>query len=1327
MKRRNQPLTFGLLLLSGALAGPLSAQTLPAPATSPAPTTPVPALPAARPAGNQEEIVELSPFEVSASKNIGYQTTETLAGNRVRTDLKDIGSAISVANQAFLQDTGATSNLTLLQYMTNTEIGGVGGNFGGLGDSSVLDDSNQRMRPNSNTRVRGLDSADNTRDFYLTDIPWDAYNTSRVDIQRGANSILFGNGSGAGIINGGTDSAMLGKNSGVVEARYGSYGSYRGSININHDLIPGQLALRVATLYDKTVYQQDPAYNLDRRYYAALRFEPKFLSKGSAHTVVKMSFENGKVDSNRPRTSTPMDEISPWFLTGNSVMNAPTAVNARGDTTLGTIYPMTSHAGYDPFVVAVNNAALIAANPTRKDIGAYTTYTDGYQGAGFTPPYGTNGKPNANSEPWITFGSNNGVNGDWQGSPAAIYLDPNSSQMAGYLATRTNGTYYAINSAGVRDGSIAGLRGPEFDGILKFDDYAATRNFLYQGSGVYRATSLSDPTFFDFFNKLLDGPNKKEFSNFQAFNASIDQTFFNDMLGFQLAIDKQSYVVGQDSELGGGPMIGMDIWSYLPVATVVNGQLQAVANPNFGRPFTVSGRGTFSRSETKRQVLRLTPYLDLNFKDLFKVDNTLTKILGRSTFTGLLERSTYDSENKSGPHNSLSQAQATALFGPSQTITGSATKIVSVSYLGPSLATASTMAGANISNIAALQEPGNGLLTYFNSNYLPNASAPGAIYTPPAIGISPSAVGGNPTTQSENPANYVGWSTPTPIAVNNVDVNGLTASSASAIRQKTTSKAAVDEWTLLNGSLVLMGGIRKDTIDTYLPNSNGIRTGTTYGIVDWSAPFIYPSTPTLTYTSDLLKTYSIVLKTPGFINKHLPWGLNASVFYSHSDNFKPVNRIDIFGTQLAPPSGETKDYGVRIGALDERISLKITRYKTTVSGAGGDVNDAFSNNMRQRIGDEIRHAIQDAYYVKLHVGSAGYSQSDPFDPTGALSPTGGYAATPTIHADGSSITSTSPATQADWIKTEQNLQLAAQDALDKSLPTGSKALPGTAAMLATYNMGNPGAFSAWTPGTALNFAYPSTLSITQDTLSTGTEYELYLQPTQNWNITVNASKQFATRSNLSAAVKAWVLGRWALYTDPAQQPAGESAATPISIGDIPWFGAGQTVGDNASRVNTEGTPRFGRNAWAYYNLESAQEGNAVPELRPWSFNLVTTYNFNQGALKGAFVGGGYRWQDSDIIGYGVTEVTPQITSVNQAVGKLDPNKPFYGPKQHAVDLWVGYNQMIWKNVNYRVQINASNFGQKTHLAPLNTNPDGSIASWRIINGTTWTLTNRFEF
>src|SRR5450755_752870 len=85
--------------------------------------TPAPASPDATKKSEDLEVINLSPFEVSTSNDNGYTSATTLAGNRLNTELRDIGNAVSVVNSAFLKDINATDNKTLLQYTTNTEVG----------------------------------------------------------------------------------------------------------------------------------------------------------------------------------------------------------------------------------------------------------------------------------------------------------------------------------------------------------------------------------------------------------------------------------------------------------------------------------------------------------------------------------------------------------------------------------------------------------------------------------------------------------------------------------------------------------------------------------------------------------------------------------------------------------------------------------------------------------------------------------------------------------------------------------------------------------------------------------------------------------------------------------------------------------------------------------------------------------------------------------------------------------------------------------------------------------------------------------------------------
>jgi hypothetical protein len=312
------------------------------------------AVPAENPAGLaplEEPILYLDPFVVSAAEDRGsYEATATTAATRIRTELKDVGSAISVVTAQFLTDTAARNSQDLLVYMTNTEVGGPRGNFSGLAPGS-LDDSQALLSPQTNTRVRGLAAADNTRDFFLTDIPWDSFNTGRIDLQRGPNAMLFGLGSPAGIINASTNSAAF-KPAGNVEYRFGSYGSHRATLDFNQVLRPQELAIRLDLLDDRTEYQQRPAFNHDRRGYGALRWDPKFLNQGSAHTSFRINFEQGDIDAERPHVLPPGDNITPWFTTLNRLAVDPATWQSNP-----ALAAMFNASGTGPLAVFANPAS----------------------------------------------------------------------------------------------------------------------------------------------------------------------------------------------------------------------------------------------------------------------------------------------------------------------------------------------------------------------------------------------------------------------------------------------------------------------------------------------------------------------------------------------------------------------------------------------------------------------------------------------------------------------------------------------------------------------------------------------------------------------------------------------------------------------------------------------------------------------------------------------------------------------------------------------------------------------------------------------------------
>ncbi|MGA1205979.1 MAG: hypothetical protein ACO3ZW_09305 [Opitutales bacterium] len=58
-------------------------------------------------AATEEETFELSPFVVESTEDFGYLAASILAGTKLKTDLKNVGAAVSIYTEEYLDDIGA--------------------------------------------------------------------------------------------------------------------------------------------------------------------------------------------------------------------------------------------------------------------------------------------------------------------------------------------------------------------------------------------------------------------------------------------------------------------------------------------------------------------------------------------------------------------------------------------------------------------------------------------------------------------------------------------------------------------------------------------------------------------------------------------------------------------------------------------------------------------------------------------------------------------------------------------------------------------------------------------------------------------------------------------------------------------------------------------------------------------------------------------------------------------------------------------------------------------------------------------------------------------
>jgi hypothetical protein len=580
--KRIKPNSGSLLLFSTMAAFLALVASTPPALLGQATTGPAPAAAAAE----EEETVLLSPFEVLNSRDTGYAASSSLAGSRLNTSLRDIPSAITVVTPEFLKDTASTNLRDLLVFTTSTEVAGIGGNFyGGNADDNGYRDR-MLANPQSGTRVRGLNTADLTRNFFVTSIPMDAYNTSRIDIQRGPNSILFGLGSPAGIINNTLKDPNLEKREGEVQFRYGSYGSHRELVDANLPLVKGRLGVRVAALNDNAEYRQDFTYNHDKRIYGALRWQPKLADR--IFTQFDVRGETGKIKGNRPVSVTAADFISNWFGPLNQyLMYDPLTQNGQPtEPDRVTRHPELSHyfAGAPGRDWWNSSPGTIYQNPDSAVIG--NGRLDAYRQRDGSPWGGLSGVTNPN---W-----DEGGQGSWNRNTAA---------------------YYSNN--------------PLISGLIR--DYEATgRTFRGFGSAQWPTQFILDGPL-AFIDRTMAGPNKEEWNNFDTIDLSATQTYFDGRLGINAAYYSESYESGR-----------ANLISSNRVSVDVNATLRDnSANPDVGRPYIVSS-SSGNITEEDREAWRATVFYKFDIGDYVGRDHILSKIFGEQTFTGVVSSQRYE-------------------------------------------------------------------------------------------------------------------------------------------------------------------------------------------------------------------------------------------------------------------------------------------------------------------------------------------------------------------------------------------------------------------------------------------------------------------------------------------------------------------------------------------------------------------------------------------------------------------------------------------------------------------------------------------------------------
>ncbi len=1126
------------------------------------------------------ELVVLSPFEVRGDLDTGYLASTAQSGTRLRTDLKDIASSISVITKDFMSDIGAKDLEGLLVYTLGTEVNGVGGNFS---DAGTVDNPNGAetdydaafASATPSTRVRGLTSADLSRDFFVSRLPVDAYNIERMEISRGPNAMLFGLGSPSGIINASLISARADRNRTELELRTDQYGSFRSVLDHNQMLIRDKLALRVAGVYEDQAYKVEEAWRRNKRIFLTSSYRP------FADTTIKASVEFGDIDSNMPEVRPPGDAYTQWWAMGRPAWNPSTNTGVL----LGT-----PAAGWPTTVFTAAGAAANTGGP------AYD---------------GSNTSNSGN-----LFGGQIGAMGNGSRQMVIVYNDPNSalpslglpgSNVVGFRNGNYNGnkpnatgtSYSQTQTRGVRDWNYI------YNRVLHYNDIT---------QGFWKGQQISDPAIFNFYEHMLHGQNKHEWADLEAYDVTLEQRLFNGRGGAEFSFHRELLDNGNVMQLDSvisGYTLRIDMNSHLG-----NGQV----NPNFGRPF-VTGYSKATLQRYEQEGMRGTLYYDLDLQNIGKRANWLGKLLGRHRLTGTwtsLDNSAFESRNNFALASGLDY-NATE-WGTVNNLSSSRRGLPVMRFLGPDLsASASPVTGAI--SVPVTQDTGS------------LGTARILYYAQPTAATSPT-----PGTWSEQSFSI--------LAAGEKDVDEV-ISRAVRRREKIDSLVGVAQSFWWDGTLVSTLGWRRDKVRTYDAGSveNDPQTGR--AVLDGFEPV------PMGQQTETSFNYGLVLHSPDFIRRHLPLGTSLSLIYNQADNFRPAGqRYDIYDNLLPAETGESKEYGVLVSTLNNKLVFKFMKYETTsgLSSSLFSLNTAI-NNLAKGIAEMREQIIR---------GGNWWNNPNPDD---LANYPGNAAGIEAFNA---------------WYNG----------------PVGM-------ALRNTFRMEEVGSGM----GAEVNYDdRDGAVVATADVVSKGEEYEVVLNPTPQWRIALNANRAQAVRTNIARDFQDLMVNS---VMPLVNGPAGRLSPNPNGFSEFETVFLKERM---TLQVYNQMLPK------------TAAEGLPANELREWRLNAITNYTFAQGFLKGWNIGGGVRWQDEVAIGFPVVHVNGD-TSLDRI---SDVRNPYYGPKQTDFDLWVGYSRKF-KKFNFKAQLNVKNVGVGEELIPVEAQPDGSIAAWRIREPQYISLRTTFSF
>lgn len=215
----------------------------------------------------QSDAYVLDPVDIVAKRS-AYSDEVTSTATKTPTPLRDVPQAVTVITRALIADRGMQSMADVALHMPGVTMGQGEGNR-----------DQPTIRGNSSTAAFFVNGVrDDVQ--YLRDL----YNVERVEALKGSNALVFGRGTGGGVINRVTKEAEWGPIR-EVTVQGGSYRSRRGAVDVSQG-VSEAVALRFNGMYENSDrFRHD--VNLER-----YGINPAVTISAGAGTRISANFEH---------------------------------------------------------------------------------------------------------------------------------------------------------------------------------------------------------------------------------------------------------------------------------------------------------------------------------------------------------------------------------------------------------------------------------------------------------------------------------------------------------------------------------------------------------------------------------------------------------------------------------------------------------------------------------------------------------------------------------------------------------------------------------------------------------------------------------------------------------------------------------------------------------------------------------------------------------------------------------------------------------------------------------------------------------------------------